>query len=496
MGITSFCFLCFYVLLLTAYYIVPFRMRWIVLAVATVCFFLLTDEPALIVFPVAAALLTHAAASSLAKKKSATVLGTYLILMFGVLFAMKALKLLHPDDVVMPLGLSFYTFIMTGHVIDVYNGIAEPFAHIGQTFLAGAFFPVMVSGPIYRLRESGEQFFEERKLNYRNLTFGLQRMVWGFFQKLVISERLSVVVTTIYANPDTYAGAWIWLAAVCFSFQLYTDFSGAMDIVLGMAETFGLTLPENFRAPFLATSISEFWRRWHITLGAWMRDNVFYPLLRSRPFANLSARWKQAFGKKRGNRYVNYLAMLVLWTAVGFWHGGELKYVIGVGVLHWFYIVCGECLQPVWKKTVNVLHLPPGGALGNAFRVVRTFLLVTIGLVFFRAESVSHALRLLSGSVRVWNPGQLFTSALFETGLNWTEWGVLAVSLVLLVVVNLFRYGITGEQTESTHAVRERIARKPVAVRWTVWMLLLFYVILLGKYGPDFRTADFIYKGF
>ena len=396
----------------------------------------------------------------------------------------------------MPLGLSFYTFIMTGHVIDVYNGIAEPFANAGQTFLAGTFFPAMVSGPIYRLRENGAAFFEEHPADYNKLTFGLQRMAWGFFQKLVIAERLSVVVSTVYADPETFAGIYIWLAAVCFSFQLYTDFSGAMDIVIGMAETLGFALPENFRAPFLSKSISEFWRRWHITLGGWMRDNVFYPILRSGPFTRLSGHLQKKLGKKRGNRIVNYLAMFVLWTAVGFWHGGEMKYVIGVGVLHWFYIVCGELLQPLWKNAVGKLHLPPGGRAADTLRIVRTFLLVTVGLVFFRADSTLHALHLLRQSVRVWNPDNLFAGGLFETGLSWTEWGVVAVSMVILAVVNLYRYGVLGNYTEETHGVRMMIAKKPLVIRWGIWLLLLFYVILLGKYGPDYRTADFIYRGF
>ena len=160
------------------------------------------------------------------------------------------------------------------------------------------YFPVMISGPIFQTRQSGDQFFEHHPLDYKNITFGIQRMLWGFFKELVISERLATVVNTIYDNDTQYQGAYIWLGTVCFAFQLYTNFSGCMDIVIGISETFGIVLPENFKTPFFAKNISEYWRRWHATLGTWMKDNVFYPLLRSKMITSLGKTLKGKLGKK------------------------------------------------------------------------------------------------------------------------------------------------------------------------------------------------------
>ncbi len=150
-------------------------------------------------------------------------------------------------------------------------------------------------------------------------------MVWGFFKKLVIAERLGVLVNTVYGSYETYDGLYIWVATACYAFQLYTDFSGCMDIVLGMSESLGIVLPENFRTPFFSKSVAEYWRRWHITLGVWMKDYVFYPLLRSKLFTELNKALKEKCGKKRGKQYATFAAMFVLWLTVGIWHGGDCQ---------------------------------------------------------------------------------------------------------------------------------------------------------------------------
>ena len=256
-------------------------------------------------------------------------------------------------DFLIPLGVSFYTFSLLGYVIDVYNGIAKPQRNYWKLMLYGMYFPVILSGPILKYREHGEQFFVPHRFDYRLVTRGMQRMLWGFFKKLVIAERLGTLVDTVYGGYMEYPGAYIWFATVCYAFQLYTDFSGCMDIVLGMSESLGIVLPENFQTPFFAKSVAEYWRRWHITLGVWMKEYVFFPVLRSPLFTDLNKSWKEKFGKKKGKQYVTFAAMFLLWLTVGIWHGGDWKFVIGSGLLHWVYIVSEELLAPACGRFMD-----------------------------------------------------------------------------------------------------------------------------------------------
>ena len=353
----------------------------------------------------------------------------------------------------------------------------------------------MISGPIMKTREDGEQFFEYHPLDYKNITFGMQRMLWGFFKELVISERLAAVVNTIYGNDTQYQGAYIWLGTLCFALQLYTNFSGCMDIVIGLSECFGIILPENFRTPFFAKNISEYWRRWHITLGSWMKDNVFYPLLRTKMIMGLGKTLKKKFGKKRGKNLTTYIAMFILWFSVGMWHGGEAKYVIGSGLLHWAYIVIGEVTLPFFTWLfAEKMHIDLKSKFADRVRVVRTFFLVLIGDLFFRSDNVPHALRMLKESVTVFNPGIFADGSLLNLGIDIYDWGIVIVSMAILICVSVLNYRM--EEAGEKKNVRMLIAERPTVIRWILYVGFLFYVILLAKYGPGYSAAEFIYKDF
>ncbi len=517
MELTGFSFFCFFAAVLLLYYLVPGRLRWGVLLIASLAFYLLSGNGWRILFPLAASLLTWLCIRILTGTTSPVARRAALIAelssLVGILLVFKALGFAGVAGISPPLGLSFYTFTLLGYFLDVWQQIAEPVSLPG-TLLYGMYFPAMVTGPIVKLREDGRQFFEPQPPDYDRITCGLQRMLWGIFKKLVIAERLGILVAEIYGNDERYPGAFIWFGTVCFAFQLYADFGGCMDIVLGLSEALGLRLPENFRAPFLAESVADYWRRWHITLGDFMKERVFYPLLRTRFFMRQGELLRKRFGKKTGKKFNTWLAMLVLWTAIGLWHGGALKYLIGSGLLHWFYIVTGEATAPLWTKLYKRLSLDPGAMWLRVFRVIRTFFLVCIGFVFFRADSAGHALRLLRESVSVWNPAVLLNGSLFELGLGWIECGVLLVSLALMIAVEVASWraderqaavmsasgGVSAEGADTRfaagHAVRRRIASQKLPVRWAVWLALLFYVILLGQYGPGVSAAEFIYQGF
>ena len=505
MSITSFYFLCFFALVLIVYYTVPLifkgRGQWVVLLAASVTYYLLSGNGVLILYPVFSSLITFLLLKALDRtdaeniKKRRLLLGLELLALLGTLIVLKYSRFIHGGSIATPLGLSFYTFILLGYFIEVYNGLAVSNKSFLKTSLYGLYFPVMISGPIFQTRVSGEQFFKHHPLDFKNLTFGLQRMLWGFFKELVISERLAVIVNEIYGNDTQYRGAYIMVGTVCFALQLYTNFSGCMDIVIGLSQTFGIILPENFTTPFFAKSISEYWRRWHITLGVWMRENVFYPLLRSSMITGLGKSLKKKLGKKKGKQYTTYVAMLILWFSVGLWHGGEMKYVIGSGLLHWAYIVLGEITLPFFTWLfAKKLGMDMKGKFADTVRVARTFILVCIGDLFFRADSVPHALRMLGESVSVFNPQILFDGSLLGLGLDFIEWGILIVSLLILLFVSIVQYRLQAQG--STKSVRDIIADKNLVIRWMIYIALFFYVILLAEYGPGYSAAEFIYKDF
>ena len=506
---TSFYFLCFYAVSLLIYYIIPGKMQWGFLLFVSGAFYLLTGNGILILYPIAAALIAYVSLRVMAGtedvKKRRFALFFAVVLLVGSLAVLKYVNfgintvngiaalwgkggdIVNPVRFLAPLGISFYTLSILGYIVDVYNKIAEPQNNFFKLTLYGMYFPSILSGHILRYREDGEQFFVPHPFDYRQVTFGMQRMVWGFFKILVISERMNLVVNTVYDNYTQYPGIYIWLATICFAFQLYTNFSGSMDIALGMSQSFGIYLPENFENPFFSKNISEYWRRWHITLGVWMKEYVFYPLLRTGAFTSLGKKMRRKFGKKRGKQFSTFLAMFILWFMVGIWHGGDWKFVIGSGLLHWFYIVSGELLTPFFQKGMEKFHINPKGRWVDIFRMFRTFFLVNIGFVFFRAASAMDAWKILKGAVSVWNPWVLADGSLFSLGLDVIETVIALVSLLILWTVS---------RLQKNGSVRERIEKKKLPVRFVIWYALLFYIILLGYYGPGYSAAEFIYQGF
>lgn len=511
MGITSFYFLCFFAVMLVLYYSIPWKFQWGFLLLCSVTYCLLAGQGALLLYPIftvaacdtGTRLLSRTPAQE--EKKRRGILLVTILVNIGILFALKYVNFfintvngtahlfgvsenpLSGVDFLVPLGISFYTFSLLGYVIDVYYGLAEHQKNGLKLALYGMYFPNLISGPILKYREHAEQFFTPHAFDYRQVTRGLQRMIWGFFKKLVIAERLGVLVNMVYGSYETFSGIYIWVATAAYAFQLYTDFSGCMDIVLGMSESLGILLPENFQTPFFSKSVAEYWRRWHITLGVWMKDYVFYPLLRSKLFTDINRKCKEKYGKKRGKQLATFAAMFVLWFTVGVWHGGDWKFVIGSGLLHWCYIVLEELLAPGFARLLTKLHLPAEGGLVTGFRILRTFFLVCVGDLFFRAASVGDAFSMLAGAVRHFNPEILWNGSLLLLGLDGIEFMVTALSLLLLWGVSLL---------QRKGSVRDLIADKPLPLRWFVWYVLLFAVILFGCYGPGYSATEFIYQGF
>lgn len=497
-------FLAFCLLLTIVYYLVPGRFQNALLLAANVIFLLpLRSFPIALGFLTASIVSVYAAARFIGLHRgSSSAKCIYILtvlLNLGFLFAFKylpcsqnVLSALHipvsvPDlSAVAPLGISFYTLQLLGYLISVNDGGLEPERSFLRFAVFGSFFPQITSGPISRYEALAPQFSSRRSFSYENLTRGSQRILWGFFKKLVISERAAVPVNTIFGNYGLYNGFYIPVAAILFAFQLYCDFSGCMNIVIGMAEVLGITLPDNFTSPFFSRSMTEFWRRWHITLGTWCKDYVFYPIQKSELFYRIREKSIRHFGRKKGKKVPMYLAMFLMWFVVGFWHGGFLKYIIGSGILHFCYIFLEQEGAPLWNRLNRLLHIQTESAGHIAFQRVRTFLLVCSGFIFFRADSFATALHMYR-AIGTWNLSVFSMTGFTTLGLDLYDILVLILSLLLMFYV---------ESLQQKGSVRSMAAQQSLPLRWLLYLGLFFIVIIFGEYGSGFQAESFIYANF
>ena len=486
MGITSLYYLLFFCIVFIIYYCLPLKIRWIVLLVGSLSYFLLSDEIYLIVYPVATIFVTWICArkiESLDPENDAGKRKLYLMLALlcdlGVLGVLRYLRLGIPS----PLGISFYTLSIISYLLDVYYGIEKAEKNYFKLLLFGTFFPLLISGPIIRYKDTGKKLCEGQRFDYKKLTYGAQRVLWGFFKVLVISERLAVISDTIFNDHTSYQGLYVIIAAVCFTFRLYTNFSGSMDIVMGLALTLGIELPENFKRPFFSKTVQEFWQRWHITLGEWLRDYVFYTTLRSKVFIALNARFKEKYGKKKGKNLTTYLAMMILWLIAGIWHGGALNYIFGVGLLQGIYIIIGEMIKNGSKKPEKKRNV----SIFDIFRRIRTFALMSLAFLFFRASSLKVGFDMIGQLFSRWNPEVLYDGSLLALGLDIKNVAILAVSLIILLAVSLL---------QEKESICDRLSRLNIVIRWGILFAGLFAVIIFGSYGPGYDAAEFIYQGF
>ncbi|MCR5343597.1 MAG: MBOAT family protein [Butyrivibrio sp.] len=385
-----------------------------------------------------------------------------------------------------PFGVSFYTLILLSYLIDVYWGKFEAVLNPVDYFSYAGFFPAMTSGPIIRYKEFEANFKDRIRPDYKNLVFGMERILWGFFKKLVISERFAVLVNTVFGDYKTYSGAYIIFGVICFAFQLYTDFSGCMDIVMGVSEAMGMKIPENFTTPFFSRSESELWRRWHITLGTWFKDYIMYPLQKTDLMVNFSDICRKKFGRKTGKKVGVWPGLLILWFLIGYWHGGLLKFVIGSGLLHAIYMICGQINEPWLKKVHEKLGIKPETGWYVILCRVRTFLLLCSGFMFFRADSTITALRMY-GAIFTGNMGLFSVEGIASLGLDIPDLVVAAVSLLILFIAECFM---------QAGSVREKLYEKNVFIRALTWSLLAGAVMIFGMYGPAFEAGSFIYQNF
>lgn len=407
---------------------------------------------------------------------------------FGASFSAPTLKLF------LPIGISFYTFQSMGYVIDVYreNNAAE--RNIFKLALFVSFFPQIIQGPISIYDQLANQLYEPHEFSFTRFKYGAELILWGFFKKLVIADRAVIAINSVTESYSNFGGTALTFTILLYALQLYADFSGGIDISRGVAQIFGIDLIDNFKRPYFSRSINEYWRRWHISLGAWLKNYLFYPIAMSNAFINLSKKMKKTrFGSTAAGGHISKVlptsvASLVVFLVVGIWHGANWKYV-AFGVWNGIIIMLSILLKPVFDYIIEKLHINVKSWWFALFQMLRTFLIVLVGYVFDVAPSYTLSIKTLKF---------FFTSQNFSLGLHQIfSLGVTAKDFIVILMgmLVIFIASVIQERHSDT-TIREMLDKKPFMLRFALIFVGIMAVLVFGIYGSGYNAADFVYMQF
>ena len=373
-------------------------------------------------------------------------------------------------NIILPIGISFYIFQALGYVVDVYRKKISAEKNIINYGLFVSFFPQLASGPIGRATSLLPQIAKKPTFTVDNARRGLLEFCWGAFLKLMIADRAAILVNTVYADHNGYSGLVLLVAAICYSFQIYCDFASYSYMALGCGRILGFNLIQNFNTPYFAVSITDFWRRWHISLSSWFRDYLYIPL-----------------GGSRKGTLRKHLNTMIVFLASGLWHGANWTFVVWGGLNGAFQVI-GNSAKALRMKVCKALGCDPEN-MGNRFlKIVFTFLLITVTWVFFRATSITQAFEVLTGIVTDFRPWELWTGELLKLGLTGADMVVMIASLLVLLGVSLSK--AAGKD------VIGNLLKQGLVFRWAIYLLLIFTILIFGVYGAGYDAASFIYFQF
>ncbi len=475
-------FLLFFPAVLIFYFALPYKLRWVVLLAASYVFYMCWKVEYILLIVVSTIVDYYVAQWVHQAKDQKSKLRFLMLSVFtnlGILFSFKYFNFVNENirelfgwaqvsydmpalEVLLPVGISFYTFQTLGYTLDVYRGRIEPEKHFGRFALYVSFFPQLVAGPIERASNLLPQFKREYSFDYKRITDGFKLMLWGFFKKIVIADRLAAYVDMVYNHPNDHEGLTYIVGTVFFAVQIFCDFSGYTDIAIGAAQVMGFTLMNNFNRPYFSKSISEFWKRWHISLSSWFKDYLYIPL--------------------GGNRVVKwrwYYNLFITFLISGLWHGANWTFVVW-GALHGGYLVLAiwtESFRNTINQAIGILKFP---FLLKLTQVLFVYILVCAAWIFFRANNVTEGFQILMGSFRI-SPHQIYDVIL--PGITKYEF-FLSIGLILFMefIHLLQRKG----------SLRAQIALLPKWQRWSVYYGVVLAIIFLGK----FDQQAFIYFQF
>ena len=369
--------------------------------------------------------------------------------------------------------------------MDVYRKAIPAQQNLFRFILFISFFPLLVQGPICRYGDLSKTLYGKHSYSQKSVSYGVQRILWGYFKKLVIADRVGIAVSILLDKYHALDGAYVLITMLLYTLELYADFSGGIDITIGIAETLGITVRENFMRPFFAGSLKERWRRWHISMSTWFRDYFFYPLSASLPLVKLVTLTKKHFGRRAGQRISVYVSTFFVWLATGLWHGAGWNYIVW-GLINWGILMISEELKPLYDR----FHRKCAFSNSVAYRIfmaLRTSFLVCTLNLFECSSSLTDALQRFASLVTARNWFILWDGSLMNLGLTYMDFIIIATGVFVMLCVSLL---------QRNGSVRVQISQRPYIIRYLIWFGLFLIILLMGNYGVGYNESQFIYNRF
>lgn len=389
-------------------------------------------------------------------------------------------------NIIVPMGLSFYTFQAVSYLIDVHRRTVKAEKNPFKFALFVSFFPQLVQGPISRFNDLSPTLLNGNAYNFENLARGLQRMLWGYFKKMVIADRILPAVTTITQKTDMYGGAYVFVGMVFYAIELYADFTGGIDITIGIAEAMGIKMAENFQRPFFSKNVKEYWNRWHITMGSWFTDYIFYPVSVSKPMLTISKKSRKAFGETIGKKVPVYLSSFTVWFLTGFWHGASWNFIVW-GLGNFVVIMISQEFDPLFNKFRKAFPKLVQSRFYHFFQIARTLFIMSLLRTFDCYRNVPLTFRMWKSMVTDFNVRFLTDGSIMALGLSAFDYIIILVGITVLITVSM---------VQRSGSVRTKIMTKPYAFRFFIWFGLFLLVLLFGAYGVGYDASQFIYNQF
>lgn len=484
----SFAFVIFVILVWGLYYVFPRKHRWIVLLVASLIFYLSYDKRYVFFLMFVAITTFFGAKFGRNKRRNKENLILCVLANTCLWFVMKWLpgcwnwvdsigKVLFEDfqlptfSIIAPIGISYYALLAISYIIDVYKKRIKPENNFGKYLLYLAYFPTIVQGPISKYEQMREQLTIGENVDYSVFRKSLLLILIGLTKKMVIADRIAIWANYCFDNYSDLQGIILYVGALCYSIQLYMDFSGCVDMCRGVSGLFGIKLMDNFKAPYFSTSIKEFWGKWHISLSTWLKDYVYIPL-----------------GGNRKGKIRKYINIFITFLVSGVWHGSGLTYIVW-GILHAMYQIVGDVSNDIRRKVKNLLGIEENSLSDRVYRTIITFNLTLFAWIFFRAGRLLNAvdyIKRMFSSINLWT---LFDGSLFSQGIQFSEFIVLIINICFIVFVDWLK-------VKSEKDVENYVLESHTLVRWCCYLVLVFNIILFGAYGTGYDASGFLYGGY
>lgn len=441
------------------------------------------------------------------KKKNKKILILTLVLNVGILCAVKYTKFfVEPindflslftenstftaKSIIVPLGISYYTFSALSYILDVYWKRYSHEKNFFRFFLYVSYFPHILQGPIENYSRLGNELKKELRFDAQNFIYGVELMLWGYFKKLVIADRLSILVNGAFDDSFLNYGSFYIIALFFDVFSLYADFSGCMDIARGVSQMFGIKLDLNFEQPFLSQDVAEFWRRWHISLGAWFRDYVYFPVSTSKLVKNLNKKLKKFGASKTVIKAVcTIIPIFVTWILTGVWHGTGLNYIIW-GFYYAFLIALSAIFSEPYQNLLKKLNVKTDTFSWKVLRIIKVFIIFMFGRLITTTGAVSRSIAVLK-SILVNHNFWIYTNGTF-----WKYCDIDASSLVVCIISIIILIAVDILQANSDRSLRQRISQENVFTRWILVIALVVAIALFGVYGPEYDASSFVYMAY